>query len=335
MATDTSSDALPTRRVRIQSLPSVMPMVMAEALKKCWVVSAIRCRACWASPWVFAIARSISSPAFCRSVADRTSCCSRKLISALAVCRSMAASRSIKAVSSCRSSSAILRFRSAVASSETAAICLNPAARCPGQIPPLFHPGAAGSSGRRRIFRLTPACPSGPRPRHLGFLGGDEFQEHRYAFLGLLDAALDRAHDVLGFGHALAIAAEGARHRRIVAGYVGGAIFLGRDRHHLEFDRHREVVEQDRHDRNPLAHRGLEIHAGETDRGIAPDIDAELVGPCEFGAHRKPEAIAELGGLAPAEIGEGLDRLPERRELIARAAGIMGDDGVPDVDGVL
>ena len=60
-----------------------------------------------------------------------------------------------------------------------------------------------------------------------------------------------------------------------------------------------------------------------------------LSGLRELGAHRKPEAVAELGGLAPAEIGEGLDRLPERRELVARAAGIMGDDGVLDVDGVL
>jgi len=45
--------------------------------------------------------------------------------------------------------------------------------------------------------------------------------------------------------------------------------------------------------------------------------------------------IAELGGLAPADIGQGFDRLPERRQLVARAAGIMGDDGVLDIDGVL
>src|SRR6266704_4041763 len=59
---------------------------------------------------------------------------------------------------------------------------------------------------------------SGPRPRHLGLLAGDEFQQHRDAFLGLLDAAPDRGNDVFRFCHALAMAAEGARHRRVVAG---------------------------------------------------------------------------------------------------------------------
>ena len=103
----------------------------------------------------------------------------------------------------------------------------------------------------------------------------------------------------------------------------------------MKLDRHREIVEQDRHDRNALAHRGLEIHAGEADRGIAPDVDAELVRAGELGAHGKAEAVAQLGGLAPADIGVRRRRLPERRELVARAAGIVGDDGVGLVDRVL
>ncbi len=39
-----------------------------------------------------------------------------------------------------------------------------------------------------------------------------------------------------------------------------------------------KLLKQHRQDRDALAHRGLEIHAGEADGGVAPDIDAELVG---------------------------------------------------------
>src|SRR6185437_12750753 len=101
-------------------------------------------------------------------------------------------------------------------------------------------------------------------------LGGDEFEQRRLARLGLLDAALDRRLDLAGIGHALAIAAERPRHRRVVAGDVGRAVFLRGDRHHLELDRHLEIVEQDGEDGDALAHRRLEIHAREADRRVAP-----------------------------------------------------------------
>ena len=50
-------------------------------------------------------------------------------------------------------------------------------------------------------------------------------------------------------------------------------------------------------------------------------------GPGELGAHGEAEAVAELGGLAPADVGERRGRLPEGRHLIARAAGVVRDDG--------
>ena len=96
----------------------------------------------------------------------------------------------------------------------------------------------------------------------------------------------------------------------------------------MKLDCHREIVEQDRHDRNALAHRRLEIHAGEADRGITPDVDAELVRAGELGAHGEAEPVAELGRLSPADVGMRRRRLPERRELVARAAGVVGDDGI-------
>src|SRR5579859_6369022 len=331
------SEAGPTRIVQVHCRPSEMRIVTLDALKNRAVVSAISCKACAAFPAVAAMLRRISAPAFWRSRAARSSFWRRKLTRALAVCRSIAASRSIRAASSRRSSSAIRCFRSADASSETVVISQSIQAAGDKNAFPggcIISPQGGLFQRRRQDFRRS-LDGSGPRPRHLGLLGGDELEQHRHAFLRFLDAALDGGSDVLGLGDALAIAAEGARHRGIVAGDVGGAILLGRDRHHLQFDRHREIVEQDRHDRNLLAHRGLEIHPREADRRIAPDVDAELVGPRELGAHREPQPVAELRGLAPAEIGEGFYRLPERRELVSGAAGIMGDDGVLDVDGVL
>ena len=83
---------------------------------------------------------------------------------------------------------------------------------------------------------------------------------------------------------------------------------------------------------NPLPGGGLEVHAGEADGRVAPDVDAEVVRPGELGAHGQAEPVAELGGLAPAEVGERRGRLPERRHLVAGAAGVVGDDGLLLVD---
>ena len=80
---------------------------------------------------------------------------------------------------------------------------------------------------------------------------------------------------------------------------------------------------------------GLEVHAGEADGGVAPDVDAELLRRRQLGAHGEAEPVAELRGLAPAEIGERRRRAPEGRELVARAAGVVGDDGVVAVHRVL
>src|SRR5713226_121978 len=215
----------------------------------------------------------------------------------------------------------------------------------------------AASLPRPRPSPVIPINASGPGPRasgphaggtpalrkralgsreagDVGCLLGDEFEEDRGAFAGLGDAALDRRDDLAGIGDALAIAAQRLGEIGVMAADVGRTVFLGRDRHHLQLDRHREIVEEDREDRDALPDRGLEIHARKADRSIAPDIDAELVGPGELGAHRQAEAIAELGRLAPADVAERVLADPERRELVARAAGVMGDDRVLDVDGM-
>ena len=113
---------------------------------------------------------------------------------------------------------------------------------------------------------------------------------------------------------------------------VGRAVLLGGRLHDRQLDRHREVVQQDREDRNVLAHRRLEVHPGHPDRGIAPDIEAELFGAGDLCAHRQAQAVAELGGLAPTDVAQRGGRVPERRHLVARAAGVVRGDGVVDAD---
>src|SRR5207248_1264046 len=74
-----------------------------------------------------------------------------------------------------------------------------------------------------------------------GFLG-DEFEKRRLALAGLGDAALDRLLDLARLSNPLAIAAERLGEIGVIAADVGRAVLLGRDRHHLQFDRHREIV---------------------------------------------------------------------------------------------
>jgi len=85
-------------------------------------------------------------------------------------------------------------------------------------------------------------------------------------------------------------------------------------------------------ERDPLPHRGLEVHPGEADRGVAPDVHTELSRAPPASPPSRDRDVPELRRLAPADVAERRDRLPERRDLIARAAGVVRDDRVGDVD---
>ena len=101
-----------------------------------------------------------------------------------------------------------------------------------------------------------------------------------------------------------------------------------RQRHRMRLDRHARIVEDDRRDRDAAARRRLEIEAGHAKGRIAHKVDAELVGCADLGADREPQARAELVRLAPPQIPARLFRDIKRQELVARAAGIMGDNRV-------
>src|SRR6266851_10166733 len=172
----------------------------------------------------------------------------------------------------------------------SAAMIAKPTVSTVAPIPTLPSPARGG--GSRLHWCRTDGTRSG-EARDVGGLLGDQFEENRHAFPGLGDAALDRRDDLSGIGNALAVAAQRLGEIGVMAADVGRTVFLGRDRHHLQLDGHRKIVEEDREDRDALPDRGLEIHARKADRGVAPDIDAELVGLGELGAHCQAEAIAE------------------------------------------
>src|SRR5690606_11385968 len=196
-------------------------------------------------------------------------------------------------------------------------------------------PRTSGRAAMRQVWLRAGYVSTASAARDLRLLLGDEFDQRRLPGFGRGDCPAQRG-DYLGrLGHALAVAAERAGERGVVARDIGGAVLRGRLGHDRQLDRHRLVVEQDRQDRDALACGGLEIGAGEADRRVAPDVDAKLVGTGELGAHRQAEAVAKLGRLAPADVAVRAAALPERHQLVARAAGVVGDDRVGDVDGLL
>src|SRR2546422_1886424 len=198
---------------------------------------------------------------------------------------------------------------------------------------PMASARRASWATARRSMAWTPRSslrPTGSSilvDREVDLLLRDELQQHGDALLRLLDAALDGGHDVAGLRHALAVAAEGLGHVRVVARDVRAPVLLRGRLHDGQLDGHGEVVEEHGEDGDALAHRRLEVHAREADGRVTPHVDAELVGMRELGAHGEAQAVAELGGLAPADVAERLRAFPEGRDLIARAARVVRDDG--------
>src|SRR5690606_22453092 len=176
---------------------------------------------------------------------------------------------------------------------------------------------------------------AGSAARNDRFLFGDEFNQRRLTGFDRRNRAVQGRDDLDRVGDPFAMAAERAGEGGVIAGNVGGAILVRRHRHDRQLNCHRLVVEQDREDRDALARRGLEVGPGKPDRGITPDVDAQLVRARELRAHREPKAVAELRRLTPADVAVRTATLPKRHQLVTRTASVVGDDRVRDVDGLL
>ena len=71
----------------------------------------------------------------------------------------------------------------------------------------------------------------------------------------------------------------------------------------------------------------LPVHAGHPDRGVAHDVDDELVGVGQLGAHRQPEREPELRRVAPGEVAPRRRRPPEHAiGCRATVPGLVGQD---------
>ena len=160
-------------------------------------------------------------------------------------------------------------------------------------------------------------------------LGGDELQQRRLAGLGLLDAALDRRLDLVG-------RRSRARHSRRTPSPCRRSCRRCRS---SGTSRSRSA--------SPSARSPSRSCSSGTDRmgmrsrtavsksmpvkpiAASPQkLMQSLVRLRQLGTHRQAETHAKLRGLAPADIGHRLGGHPERRDLVARAAGVVRDDGV-------
>ena len=161
----------------------------------------------------------------------------------------------------------------------------------------------------------------------------DDLEQKRRTGLRDADGFLDRRHDVGRLLNPRRSDVEPLGDLGVVAADGHRAVLLVRDLELVALGAHDAVVEHDRENGDLVARRRLDIHAGHADGGVAHDVDAKLVGRRQLRAHGDAEPVAELGRLAPAHVGAGLRRLPERHHLLARAAGIVGHDDVVAVDG--
>src|SRR5207248_2379977 len=186
----------------------------------------------------------------------------------------------------------------------------------------------SGSNGLRILAQ-------GAAVREARLLARDELEQRRLPVLGGLARAGKRAGDVVGLLDALAPAAHGPTQIRVAPADVTGAVLVVRDDQMRDLDGHGRVVEDDGENRNPAAHRRLEIEPGHAEGGVAHEVDAELVRGGELGADHEAEPGAQRVRLAPAEIAARRHGAVERQQLDAWAAGVVSDNGVARIDRAL
>ena len=89
---------------------------------------------------------------------------------------------------------------------------------------------------------------------------------------------------------------------------------------------HEVVVEDDGEARDVAADGGFEIETGHAEGGVAHEVDAEFFRRGELGAHDQAQAGSQSVRFSPTDVAARRRRLIEGDELVARAAGVVGDD---------
>ena len=192
-----------------------------------------------------------------------------------------------------------------------------------GPSAPVIHKAACGEN----FFK-----PGKVIAREVAAFLDHEFEQERRAGLGHADRFLDARNDVARLLDPARGNVEALGDLGVVAADRHRAVLLVGDFQHVALGAHDAVVEHHGQDRDLVARRRLDIHAGHADGGVAHHVDAELFRLGELGAHGDAEAVAELRGLAPAHVGAGRRGLPERHHLLARLTGIVRHDDVVAVE---
>ena len=89
--------------------------------------------------------------------------------------------------------------------------------------------------------------------------------------------------------------AECLGHPSVAARQAVSAITIARVGHVVAVAAHDGVVQDDRQNRQPLAHRGLHLHANRAEGEVAHDVDHRLVRLGQFCTEGEAQARAELG----------------------------------------
>ena len=109
---------------------------------------------------------------------------------------------------------------------------------------------------------------------------------------------------------------------------MGGAVQLFGRRVASGVSRHAAIVQHHGGDGRSGPDRGLEVQSGHPECAVSHEVEAELIGPGQLGADHQGNAVAQVGGLAPADVAVGRGAGVERHHGVAGRAGVVGDDAV-------
>src|SRR5438477_3351334 len=178
---------------------------------------------------------------------------------------------------------------------------------------------------------LVPAARSRPDPAAVDrMVRADELQERRAPLGVLVERPLERRDDLGRARHVLAVEADRPRHRRharrTVIGHLPRVRIVSGAPEALAVPGVAAVVDVHGGDADLVARHRLEVAHHVADAGVAGDVDALAVRERELRTDRAGQAEAQRRDVAPAEVAAWDLRLVDRAGLIARVAGVGGDE---------
>ena len=98
---------------------------------------------------------------------------------------------------------------------------------------------------------------------------------------------------------------------------------------------HAPVVQNDGGDGCSGPDRGLDVQTRHAKSAVAHEVQAEFVGVGQLGSDHQRDTVAQVSGLAPADVAVGYGGPVEGHDGVPGSAGVVGDDAVLMVQGTL